>query len=331
MIQFPLKNIHVGYKGGKKVPDFITENLTMVKGDTKSFGFELSDDQSGSITLNTAYFSCKKNYEDADYVFQKSLNNGITSVGNNQFVVRVAPEDTQLLDPGQYYYDLQIGVNSDIYTIVRGILEIVPEVTEPNAIVYTSVNWGNINGTLSNQSDLQTALNNKANTEALAQVATTGSYEDLSDTPSFATVATSGLYNDLIGKPTIPTITQILNLVYPVGSYYWSSDSTNPATIFGFGNWTQITDRFIYAAGSKSVGDTGGEETHTLTVNEMPQHRHEAGPSNYWVFGGPSGLIARDNGLQTAMDEIFTGYTGGSAAHNNMPPYLVAYCFRRTS
>lgn len=315
------------------MPDFITENLTMVKGDTKSFGFELSDGQEASITLDTAYFSCKKNYEDADYVFQKSLNNGITAAENNQFIVRVAPEDTQLLDPGQYYYDLQIGVNSDIYTIIRGILEIVPEVTEPNAIVYTSVNWGNINGTLSNQNDLQTALNAKANTESLSQVATSGSYEDLTDTPTLATVATSGLYSDLIGKPTVPTMTQIVDLVHPVGSYYWSSDPTNPGTVFGVGTWTQIQDKFIYAAGTKTVGDTGGEETHTLTINEMPNHRHQLNDNNNYTVmninysGAP--FASGNYRSQSYLSELDTSYTGGGAAHNNMPPYLVAYCFRR--
>lgn len=39
-----------------------------------------------------------------------------------------------------------------------------------------------------------------------------------------------------------------LNLVYPVGSIYWSSNNTNPATLFG-GTWQQIKDRFVLAAG----------------------------------------------------------------------------------
>ena len=153
--------------------------------------------------------------------FKKSLNDGITAAGNNQFVVRIAPEDTVLLNPGQYWYDLEIGVNNDIFTIFRGVLELVPEITDPNSIVYTSVEWGNIKGDITDQTDLQNALNSKANTANLAVVATSGSYTDLSNKPyipsktsdltndsnyvvstDLATVATTGSYTDLINTPT---------------------------------------------------------------------------------------------------------------------------------
>jgi len=94
-----------------------------------------------------------------------------------------------------------------------------------------SAAWGSITGTLSNQTDLQAALNLKANTSSLATVALSGNYGDLNNKPTIpaaqiqsdwtqsnnlsldyiknkpvlATVATSGAYADLIGKPTIPT------------------------------------------------------------------------------------------------------------------------------
>lgn len=44
---------------------------------------------------------------------------------------------------------------------------------------------------------------------------------------------------------------------HPVGSYYWSSESTDPSEIFG-GKWTQIKDRFVYAAGSIEAENQGG-------------------------------------------------------------------------
>ena len=70
-----------------------------------------------------------------------------------------------------------------------------------------------------------------------------------------------------------------LNIVYPVGSIYWSSKNTNPGTLFG-GTWTQIKDRFILAAGvSYSNGATGGAATVTLTVSNMPSHSHSFTPS----------------------------------------------------
>ena len=71
----------------------------------------------------------------------------------------------------------------------------------------------------------------------------------------------------------------LLNLVYPVGSIYWSSNNTNPGTLFG-GTWTQIKDRFILAAGdSYTNGATGGAATVTLTVSNMPSHSHSFTPS----------------------------------------------------
>lgn len=209
--------------------NYITKNLQMVVGDTESFGFELSDSQGGAITLNTAYFSCKNNAQDSTYVFQKSLNDGITAAGNNQFIVRIAPQDTVLLNPGQYWYDLEIGVDDDIFTIFRGVLELVPEITSANSIIYKNVEWGNIIGTLSDQTDLQDILNAKADSENLSAVATSGVYNDLLDKPTIPTktsdltndskfvpstnlanVAFSGSYYALSGTPTIPNKTSQL-------------------------------------------------------------------------------------------------------------------------
>lgn len=65
-----------------------------------------------------------------------------------------------------------------------------------------------------------------------------------------------------------------IEAAWPVGSIYISSNNTNPAELFGFGTWEQITDKFIYAAGSKTVNTTGGEEEHILLLNELPQHTH---------------------------------------------------------
>lgn len=61
---------------------------------------------------------------------------------------------------------------------------------------------------------------------------------------------------------------------HPVGSLYWSSNATDPTSLFG-GSWERIKDKFILAAGdSYSRGSTGGEAVHTLSVSEMPSHTH---------------------------------------------------------
>lgn len=100
-------------------------NLCMVRGDTLAFSFEVE----GIDTLDTAYLSCKANADDENYVFQKSLTDGISLVETGKYRVRVAPEDTSNIEVGSYYYDLEIGANSDIFTILKGILKVEQDVT----------------------------------------------------------------------------------------------------------------------------------------------------------------------------------------------------------
>ena len=118
-----------------------------------------------------------------------------------------------------------------------------------------------------------------------------------------------------------------LLMVYPVGSIYISVNSTSPASLFG-GTWERIEDRFLLAAGSDyAAGATGGEAAHTLTVDEMPAHSHSVpympgyDTGTEWV--GQNGTAAS----QTRSTDI----NGGGAAHNNMPPYLAVYMWKRVA
>lgn len=294
------------------MPNFTTYNIKMVKGDTESFGFELE----GVENLDAAFFSCKRNSQDENYLFQKSLNNGITKRTENQYVVRITPDNTALLEPGQYWYDLEISKNGDIFTIFRGVLDLLPEITVPTGNISTLISWGDIIGDIDDQSDLQLEFQTKA------------------DVSSLSTVATSGSYADLSNKPSIPTNTSIIDLIYPVGSYYWNSNSTSPATLFGVGTWTQITNQFIFAAGGDyASGDTGGEVEHLLTIQEMPSHDHRCiMDQSFYAYGGPMESNegpASGHGYAYPFYYSFTGTKGGSRSHNNMPPYIVAYCWRR--
>lgn len=100
-------------------------NLSMVKGDTLAFGIEIE----GVDDLENAFFSCKANKEDETYIFQVSLGNGIYKTDSGKYGVRVAPADTKNVEAGTYYFDLQIQVNLDIYTVLIGRLEIIEQVT----------------------------------------------------------------------------------------------------------------------------------------------------------------------------------------------------------
>lgn len=134
-----------------------------------------------------------------------------------------------------------------------------------------------------------------------------------------------------------------LDMIYPVGTVYISTTSTSPSTFLG-GTWTRIQDTFLLAAGSTyTAGATGGEATHTLTVNEMPAHRHKPFDPFPTQDGNWFGLASSSstgagwslaNGSQN--NKLFanhpdTGSAGGGEAHNNMPPYLAVYVWERTA
>ena len=66
----------------------------------------------------------------------------------------------------------------------------------------------------------------------------------------------------------------LLNMVYPIGSIYMSTGSTNPSVLFG-GTWQAIEDRFLLASSSSfQTGTTGGSMTKTLATANLPSHSH---------------------------------------------------------
>lgn len=128
----------------------------------------------------------------------------------------------------------------------------------------------------------------------------------------------------------------ILDNVYPVGSIYMSVNSTNPKNLFG-GTWEQIQGRFLFGMNSNyPAGSTGGEVTHKLTYNEMPEHAHEmysgnGGGDSTWTPNAGTYLVDSVTSEKTTWwAQIGMNTAGGSAAHNNMPPYLSVYIWKRT-
>ena len=128
-------------------------------------------------------------------------------------------------------------------------------------------------------------------------------------------------------------------------------NSVNPGTLFG-GTWV------AWGAGRVPVGistsdtsfntpeKTGGEKNHTLTISEIPSHKHRmthlpylwadvddnASTNTTRLYGWNSGSAATRGGISWQKDE--TGWyeaIGGGSAHNNMPPYIVCYMWKRTA
>jgi hypothetical protein len=130
----------------------------------------------------------------------------------------------------------------------------------------------------------------------------------------------------------------IFDAIYPVGSIYLAFNHINPANLFG-GTWERIENAFLWAsAASDTIGVTGGEKTHTLTVNEMPTHKHQvAAYKSTDGNGAPVDAYSALAGSSTGSDTTSKYYTngtqsvGGSQPHNNMPPYIQVSAWRRTA
>ena len=105
--------------------NYYTNNIKHVKGDTFSCAFTT---EGLGQDLDNAYFVCRENANDNSQVlFQCSIGDGISLVEYDEekdikkYAVRVAPEKTENLQSGTYYYDEEVRINGDVFTIMRGI------------------------------------------------------------------------------------------------------------------------------------------------------------------------------------------------------------------
>ena len=145
---------------------------------------------------------------------------------------------------------------------------------------------------------------------------------------------------------------------HPVGSYYWSNNSTSPATLFG-GTWEALPPGYtLIAQGSGSdsfgsftytAGRKYGERKHQLTTDELASHNHgqncNGNPTDVWKGsygpmvsqGATNGRLAGYSvytsgyGWMEKQNQVKTNSTGGNAAHNNLQPSTAAYCWKRTA
>lgn len=128
-------------------------------------------------------------------------------------------------------------------------------------------------------------------------------------------------------RATPAKLDSLLDFIYPVGSIYMSYSHVDPSTMFG-GTWVRIQNAFLWGCdASGTIGQTGGEKTHTLTINEIPSHTHAA------TYSHANGAEKNTAWLASGGSAMGYGgsYTGGGAAHNNMPPYVQVSIWRRTA
>ena len=152
--------------------------------------------------------------------------------------------------------------------------------------------------------------------------------------------------------------TNTLKKVYPVGSIYMSTVSTNPATLFGFGTWEAMpAGRVLLAQGKSSwgttynAGSTGGEATHQLTVGELPTHNHSGSTNttgeHTHTFAVTSDESGNDSNKPTVgynnagtyttssagnhSHTLTINNTGNNQSHNNIQPYIATFIWKRTA
>ena len=139
---------------------------------------------------------------------------------------------------------------------------------------------------------------------------------------------------------TLTGVTATIANAYPVGSLYMNaSNSTNPATLLGFGTWSAFgAGRVLIGIDSSDTDfdtaeETGGSKTHTLTEAQLPSHRHTIGSNDSTAgFGGAAGnqefVQDAGSGIGTPCN---TSFTGSGQAHTIVQPYIVVYMWKRTA
>ncbi len=130
----------------------------------------------------------------------------------------------------------------------------------------------------------------------------------------------------------------LMELVFPIGSTYITQSNTNPNTILNFGTWERLKGKVCVGLDEDDtdeyfdeIGKTGGEKKHQLTINELAEHQHTIGNANENgdTVSYSSYLPGADN-TKGYPANVYTDYTGGNQAHNNVQPYeVVGYMWIR--
>lgn len=126
----------------------------------------------------------------------------------------------------------------------------------------------------------------------------------------------------------------------PIGSIYENGvDSTNPATLLGFGEWNAFGEgRVTMGAGTSSADTNGdtitataeterGEYNHQLTIAEMPTHTVDTNVQGYVVGGGSAAVLgfSANNSVLGSDIDYTSDPVGGDSPHNNEQPSIVVY------
>lgn len=104
--------------------NYYKNDIRHCKGDTYSSAIVI---EGLGQTVDSIYFTCRENLNDnAEILFQSGINDGISMIEYDEekdirkYAIRIAPSKTKDLQSGTYYYDLEVSVNSDVFTVMKG-------------------------------------------------------------------------------------------------------------------------------------------------------------------------------------------------------------------
>lgn len=121
-----------------------------------------------------------------------------------------------------------------------------------------------------------------------------------------------------------------------VGDLYFTTTPTNPSTVVG-GTWAAWgggrTPVGVNTADTSfnTVEKTGGAKTHTLTVQEIPNHAHDLNAVNEGVDNPNGGYHPGWTFNKQYTAQVMSASIGGGQAHNNLQPYITCYIWKRTT
>lgn len=131
----------------------------------------------------------------------------------------------------------------------------------------------------------------------------------------------------------------LVDLIYPVGTYYETSDTNfNPNDSWG-GTWSLETDGTVLVSKSNTtgskfndvIGTIVGEETHTLTIDEMPNHSHKVRYTGAYANGTKGGMPGTSVDATPNYNDLLIAYEGGNQPHNNVQPSKITNRWHRTA
>lgn len=169
-------------------------------------------------------------------------------------------------------------------------------------------------------------------------------YDDTKPYDTYIKEYIDGLYNKINEQ-----VLGMVNTIYPIGSIYVSTSSTDPSKLFVNTTWERIQGKFLLGADNTyTAGSVGGEASVTLKESQIPSHKHTLTDpghkhsyttnklnrvSNYdrtYSNSGPDDADPVSLNTRLSYTGITMASVGGGASHNNMPPYLSVYMWKRT-